>query len=261
MAVMALGIMASMPEELGTLTAGIAGARVAERAGRSFVRGHLWGTEVVAVFSRWGKVAAASTATEMIIGHGVTRLVFCGIAGGLDAGLGIGDIVVATALVQHDLDARPYFPACEIPLLGVARIETDTNLSQGLAEAAERFLSEDLRGVVEGLRRKGSGLPAGLESGRRVVRGEVASGDRVIFGAAARAEVLSRVPAAVCVEMEGAAVAQVCYEHEIPFACVRTISDRADEQGHADVAPFLGGLAGEYTAGIVRRWLETRKIR
>jgi adenosylhomocysteine nucleosidase len=58
--------------------------------------------------------------------------------------------------------------------------------------------------------------------------------------------------------MEGAAVAQVCHEHGIPFACVRTISDAADETGHESVEPFFGGLAGVYTAGIMRRWMQER---
>lgn len=246
--------MTAMAEEMQALAPAIQVEQIVRRAGREFVRGELQDTPVAAVFSRWGKVAAASTATELIVAHGVDRLVFCGIAGSLDPGLHAGDVVVARSLYQHDLDASPFFAPTEVPLLGVRGIAADEPMSAGLLRAAAAFLAEDLPGAVEPDLVRRLGL-----SRRRTVVGDIASGDQVIFTAAARERVRSVVPSAVCVEMEGAAVAQVCHEHGIPFACVRTISDAADENGHESVAPFFAGLAGVYTAGIMKRWLGSRR--
>ena len=245
-----LGIMGAMREEIDALLPHIEGAQAQKRAGREFIRGRLWGTPVAVAFSRWGKVASASTATELIVSHQVDRLVFIGIAGALDPSLAPGDVVVARALYQHDLDASPFFAPTEIPLLGISRIPADEGLSAPLAAAAAAFLSGELpRAAAPDLvQRFGLGR-------RQVVRGDIASGDCVVFSAAAKASVRRRVPSAACVEMEGAAVAQVCHEHAVPFACVRTISDSADESAPADLAPFFAGLAGLYTAGILRRWL------
>jgi adenosylhomocysteine nucleosidase len=245
-----LGILGAMPEEIDALLPHIASAQVQTRAGRRFVHGTLWGVPVVAVFSRWGKVAAASTATELIVAHGVPRLVFLGIAGALDAALRPGDVVVARDLYQHDLDASPFFAPSEIPLLSVKAIRADEAMSTALLAASASFLREELPMAAD------PGLVRRLDlATRRAIRADIASGDRIIFSAAAKADVLARVPSAACVEMEGAAVAQVCHEHAVPFACVRTISDSADETGHADVAPFFAGLAGLYTVGIMRRFL------
>jgi adenosylhomocysteine nucleosidase len=204
----------------------------------------------VVVFSRWGKVAAASTATELIVAHDVRRIVFTGIAGALIPGLAPGDIVVADRLYQHDLDASPFFPPTEIPLLGVGAIAADPEMSAGLLRAAAEFLTRDLATALD---------PAIIRSlrldQRHARRGDIASGDSVIGSVRAREAVLRRVPSAVCVEMEGAAVAQVCHEHGIPFACVRTISDAADEGIHDSFKAFLGGPAAAYSAGVLSRWL------
>lgn len=247
---MSLGIMGAMREEIDALLPHIEGVRIDRRAGREFVHGALWGTPVSVVFSRWGKVAAASTATELIVAHGAERLIFCGIAGSLDPDLHAGDVVIARRLFQHDMDASPFFPPLEIPLLGVAGIQADPGMSETLLAAANRFVREDLPTAADPALARQLHLDR-----RRAAIGDVASGDRVIFNAAAKELVKAHVPTAACVEMEGAAVAQVCLEHGIPFACVRTISDAADESGHESAVPFFGGLAGVYTLGIMRRWL------
>lgn len=233
-----IGVMGAMMEEVEALLPLVEGRTVVERAGRRFVLGRIGGRDVVVVFSRWGKVAAASTATELILGHGVKRIVFSGVAGGLSDEVRVGDVVVAKRLYQHDLDASPFFRPLEVPLLGVSGIEADEGMSGELEAAARAFVEE---------------------RARRVWRGDVASGDRVIGSAEERLKVLGRVPSALCVEMEGAAVAQVCFEHGVPFACVRMISDSADEGVEESLGAVLGGVAGAYTAGIVGRWLGREK--
>lgn len=245
-----LGILGAMPEEIAAIEPLLRETSFLERAGRRFVRGRFVNTDIVVVFSRWGKVAAASTATELIVAHDVRRIVFTGIAGGLVPALAPGDIVVAERLYQHDLDASPFFPPTEIPLLGVAAIAADPVMSTGLLHAASEFLARDLTTALD---------PEIIRSlrldQRHARRGDIASGDRVIGDARARGAVLGCVPSAVCVEMEGAAVAQVCHEHRVPFACVRTISDTADDGIHDSFKAFLGGPAAAYSAGVLLRWL------
>jgi adenosylhomocysteine nucleosidase len=241
--------MGAMPEEIDALLAVLERRAVRERAGRTFHAGRLHGHEVVIVFSRWGKVASASTVTELILEHDVGSVVFFGIAGGVN-GVARGDVVVATGLVQHDLDASPFFPPLHVPMLGIAELPVDETMSKALARGAERFVVERLRADAPThlLEEAALGEP-------RVRRGVIASGDQVIFSSRSRDMVRARAPEALCVEMEGAAVAQVCHEHHVPFACVRTISDVADDQGGEHVKPFLHGLAGVYTKGIVAAWL------
>src|SRR3569833_1383748 len=108
--------------------------------GREFWVGHLHGHEVVAVLSRIGKVAAATTATALIERFQVDRVVFTGVAGGLARGVNRGDVVIADAFLQHDLDASPLFPRYEVPLYGTDRFATDAALTEQLAAAARTAL-------------------------------------------------------------------------------------------------------------------------
>jgi len=104
---MLLGIMGAMPEEMDKIIAAINHKEIVESGSRIYYRGDLYGQDVVAVFSRWGKVAAATTATNMILHFKVDRIVFTGVAGAISHELNVGDIVIGQRLYQHDMDARP----------------------------------------------------------------------------------------------------------------------------------------------------------
>jgi uridine phosphorylase len=97
-------------------------------AGRDFWLGELHGRPVVLALSKIGKVAAATTATALIERFGVRRMVFTGVAGGLGKDVNVGDVVVASDFVQHDLDASPLFPRYEVPLYGRTRFDGDAAL-------------------------------------------------------------------------------------------------------------------------------------
>ena len=117
-----IGIMAAMPEELQAVLDLMPDETMERRAGRAFWLGHVHGQEVVAVLSRIGKGAAATTPTVLLIHYGVEQLIFTGVAGGLGEGVRVGDVVVADALVQHDMNASPLFPRFELPGLGVSAL-------------------------------------------------------------------------------------------------------------------------------------------
>nr|MBP9522714.1 5'-methylthioadenosine/adenosylhomocysteine nucleosidase [Ottowia sp.] len=119
------GIVAAMHPELAAVLAAMPDERRQRVATRDFWCGHWAAHEVVAVLSRVGKVAAATTATLLIERFKVDRIVFTGTAGGVGEGVRVGDVVVAGSFMQHDMDASPLFPRFEVPLTGVARFDTD----------------------------------------------------------------------------------------------------------------------------------------
>jgi adenosylhomocysteine nucleosidase len=229
---MRTAIVGAMQEELAAVLALMPGAQRHVVAGRTFWAGELHGRDVVAVLARIGKVAAATTATLLIERFETERVVFTGVAGGLGAGVRVGDVVVASSFVQHDMDASPLFPRHEIPLYGQSRFAADPALRAALVQAARRALPQ-----------------------ARVHEGLVASGDRFVSSAAEAQALMQVLPEVLAVEMEGAAFAQVCHDFGVPFAAVRTVSDRADDAAHGDFLAFIRTVASPHSAAIVQALL------
>jgi adenosylhomocysteine nucleosidase len=246
-----LAIVSATPDEVAAVVQSLTQVNIDVAGRRHYHLGSLHGVSVVAVFSRWGKVAAAATATQLITRYGVSRLLFSGVAGAVQPDLAIGDIVIGTDLVQHDMDATPLFPRYEVPLLGKRAFPTDARLREQLMSAARDFLKHDLAlqvGVAERAH-------FAIES-PKVVPGTIASGDKFFANAAEIRALRERLPEVSCVEMEGAAVAQVCEEYGVPFGIVRTISDVADESAVHDFPRFSREVARHYCHGVIARFLE-----
>lgn len=253
-----LAIVCAMAEELGRLLHGLQQPRRQCLAGREFWLGHLAGQPVVLVLSRIGKVAAATTATLLAQQFGVGAIVFTGVAGGLGAGVRVGDVVVADALLQHDMDASPIFPRFEVPLYGRDRFPADAALAAALMRAAQAALAGPLHPVSLALMHEeaAAGLPT---QPPQVHRGLVISGDRFVSSRAEGLALRQSCPDALAVEMEGAALAQVCADFALPFAVIRTISDRADDAAHLDFGRFIETTASRFTQAIVMQWLGDRE--
>jgi len=243
-----LAIMAAMPQEIEALDQLLEDATTEHRAGRVYTLGTLNRQRVVLVHSRCGKVASATTAHDLIAHYGAKHVVFTGVAGAIDPSLNIGDVVVGASYIQHDMDARPLFPRFEVPLLGVSEFGPAA-LPHAL-EAAMTFLREDLSAAVpaEVLERLCITSP-------KCVRGLVLSGDQFIADPARVAQLRADLPGALCVEMEGAAVAQVCDGFGVGFTSFRTISDTSDHAAPAEFWEALTGIAAAYSRGIVSRLL------
>ncbi|ALS60540.1 5'-methylthioadenosine/adenosylhomocysteine nucleosidase [Pandoraea norimbergensis] len=249
-----LGIVAALHEEIADLLAEMApGARVEHIGMRDYHVGRLHGQDCVIVLARIGKVAAAATTTALIHRFGVSEIVFTGLAGGLAHGIAVGDVVVADTLVQHDLDASPLFPRFEVPLLGRATFDTEPSLRDALAQAARDWLAQEMPDHVAADTRSELGMSA-----PRVHVGQIASGDQFISSAGEVARLREALPQTLAVEMEGAAVAQVCHEYGVPFAVMRTLSDAADDAAHVDFPRFLRDVASVYSHGILARFLSAR---
>ena len=241
-----LGIMGAMAEEIDEVKTMLVDVKSVEVGGRAFYSGTINGIECVVVFSKWGKVAASITASILIGRFAITELLFVGTAGALAEGLKIGDIVVGQRLVQHDLDARPMIPRFELPLLNRVYVNSDVRLT-GLAVCAVSKLLD--RGVVQVMGEKNAKEFSILAPA--LVLGDIASGDQFVNSAAKRNSILSEFPDIQCVEMEGAAVAQVCFEFGLPFAIIRVISDPADHNARIDFIRFVREVANAYAKAIV----------
>ncbi|MGH6980632.1 MAG: 5'-methylthioadenosine/adenosylhomocysteine nucleosidase [Stellaceae bacterium] len=251
---MTIGILGAMPQEIARLKSAIQSPRLVTRGMREYAAGTIGGQDVVLVFSRWGKVAAASTVTTLAEVFGVDRILFTGVAGAIASDLAVGDVVIATELIQHDMDVSAVvdlkLARFEIPLLHRSSFAADPTLLAAATSAAERYVAGALRrdvGAAE-LRAFGIGTP-------RVRAGLIVSGDQFIADASRAAGLKALLPAAQCVEMEGAAVAQVCYEHNIPMAIVRVVSDKADHEAPVDFLRFIDNVASHFTSGIVLEML------
>lgn len=245
-----LGLISALPEEQAGLIHAMKDVRQLTRGMRNYAVGSLWGVECICVLSRVGKAAAAATTATLIDYFNVTHIVFTGVAGSGDAAVRVGDIVIADALLQHDMDASPLFPRFEVPLLGRARFDADPYLVEHLALAARAFVAEDLAGAISAADR------ATFRLDRPGVHlGLVASGDEFIQERQKIAGLKRALPDLRAVEMEGAAVAQVCFEFNIPCAVIRTISDSADDGAAVDFMRFIERVASSYAFNVMRRTL------
>jgi adenosylhomocysteine nucleosidase len=241
---MTTAILSALAAEQQGLLEHLHQPRRIERAGRTFWQGALHGQPVVLALSRIGKVAAATTATTLIEAFAAQRLVFTGVAGGIGSGVQVGDVVVADEFVQHDMDASPLFPRYQIPLYGRERFACDAALSQTLLAATRVGLQQ-------------LGLAANVHQGL------IASGDRFVSAAEEARALHTALSGAghppLAVEMEGAAVAQVCHDYGIPFAAMRTISDRADDSAHVDFPRFVSEVASRYALAILDHFMRHQR--
>lgn len=244
-----VGVIGAMAEEVEHLHRHLDEEHRSVDARRTYRHGLLAGQRVTVVQSRIGKVAAALTAVSLIRDHHVDAIIFTGIAGALHGDLAIGDVIVADGLVQHDLAGPPeLFARGEIPLLGVAELATDAALRTAAVAAAEDYVAGGLAASVSAsvLADLGIGQP-------RVHVGQIATGDEFIEGDL-KAIVRRRAPAAIGVDMEGAAVAQVCHElGGVPLCVIRAISDLASGTASVDFPQFLDQLASRYSSEILLR--------
>ncbi len=243
-----IGVIGAMAEEVQRLHELLVDESITEHLGRRFHSGMLGEQHVTLVQSRIGKVAAAVTALTLLREFDVDAIVFTGVAGALADELRVGDLVVATELIQHDLQGPPsMFARGEIPLSGVVEIRTDTDLTERALHASQAFVA-DIDTVVTRQQRRELGIER-----PSIHVGQIATGDEFIEHDL-KAVVRSRTPDALCVDMESAAVAQVCLEHGgVPLCVIRSISDLASGTASLDFPVFLDALARHYSAEILTR--------
>ena len=240
--------MGAIPEEIDGVVKLLSNKKKYEIGNRNYYTGEINNQQVVVVFSRIGKVAAATTVSTLIIKFNITELIFTGVAGAIDSSLKIGDIVLAKNLVQHDMDAEPLFPKFEIPLLKKSYFDSDQNLLDISSNAIKTLLEDNyLHQVisVEDLNKFDIHSP-------KLHIGLIASGDLFFSTTEQKDDLQKMLPDVLCVEMEGAAVAQVCYEFGLPFTVIRTISDEANESATVDFTKFIEKISNIYSIEIIK---------
>ncbi len=210
-----LGIIGAMDEEVAKIKAQMQQVQVMERAGMAFFEGVLSGKNVVVVRSGIGKVNAAICTQILVDTYEVDAVINTGIAGSLNADINIGDIVLSTDTVEHDMDAVAFgYPLGQIPRMDTFSFETDS----ALRALAKRVCEEKLSEIS-------------------VFEGRVVSGDQFVSDKQKKEWLVNHF-AGYCTEMEGAAIAHTAYLNQIPCLIVRAISDKADDSASVDYPTF-----------------------
>jgi len=249
---MIIGIIGAMQQEIKLLTESMKIKETKTIGMREYYIGELFEKEVVLVFSKCGKVAAASTVTTLIEIFKVNLVIFTGVAGGADKALNIGDIIIADKLVQHDMDASalPGFRRFEIPLLGIDTFMASDKMVSLARISAQQYISKYMKDDVSQC-----DLAEFNISTPNVVVGTVASGDQFVADGKKVNSLANEINNLKCIEMEGAAVAQVCYEHNVDYIVFRVISDKADEHASINFPKFIEKTASYFTRGIIQSFI------
>lgn len=225
---MKIGIIGAMEIEVENLKSAMTVKNVVQKASMEFYDGTIGNTDVVVVRSGICKVNAGICVQILVDTFGVTHVLNTGAAGSLDARINIGDIVLSTDACYHDVNATVFgYKKGEIPQLGVQSFVADRTLIDK-AKAAISVASPDL-GVFEG---------------------RVCSGDQFVSDKAVKDEIISDF-GGMCVEMEGAGIAQACFLNKIPFVIIRAISDKADGSEIMDYPEFEKKAAHDCAALVL----------
>jgi len=242
-----IAIISAMQEEIQTLLNELKNTKVTEIGMRKYYTGTLFDKNVVLAFSRWGKVASAVTTTQLINDYNPTEIIFTGVAGAIKSELNIGDIVIGKNLYQYDVDCSPIFKKFEIPILKKKYFETSN--SNKLIDATNLFLDDYEKYINH------NDIKKFEITNPKMIYGDIATGDQFISERNKVKEINEQLPTVTCVEMEGAAVAQVCYEYDIPFSIIRIISDKANDNATIDFPKFAKSVASNYALGILKNYL------
>ena len=227
-----IGIIGAMDEEESRLKEKMNVSKVEKKAGMEFFQGELSGKEAVIVKSGIGKVNAGICTQILVDDFNVDAVINTGVAGSLKNEINIGDIVLSKDALQHDMDATGFgYEPGVIPRMEESIFKGDETLIQVAKEVNENVNAEISTFV-----------------------GRVVSGDQFISDHAKKTELVENF-AGYCTEMEGAAIAQVCYLNKLPFLIIRAISDKADNSATMDYGEFEA-KAIEHTVKLVSGMME-----
>ncbi|MBE5946514.1 MAG: 5'-methylthioadenosine/adenosylhomocysteine nucleosidase [Lachnospiraceae bacterium] len=223
-----LGIIGAMDEEVSKLKEIMDDIEISTRASMEFYKGKMCGKDVVVVRSGIGKVNAGICTQILVDIYGVDSVINTGIAGSLNADIDIGDIVLSTDALQHDMDATGFgYEPGVIPRMETSTFIADEKLRRVAKESCEK-VNPDIK----------------------VFEGRVVSGDQFISDKGRKTYIEENFKGS-CTEMEGAAIAQAAYLNNIPFLIIRAISDKADDSATVDY-PTFEAKAIEHSVKLVK---------
>ena len=228
---MMIGIIGAMEEEVAALKKEMNIAEVLDYASMQFCKGELCGKQVVIVRSGIGKVNASLCAQILVDKFGVDTLINTGIAGSLDAAIDIGDMVISTDLVEHDMDATIFGdPLGQVPRMDTFSFPADPVLVEKAVEA-NKEANPDIYTFT----------------------GRIVSGDQFVSSSEIKDKLVQHFGAR-CTEMEGAAIAHAAYLNKVSCVIIRAISDKADNSATMDY-PTFEKQAIEHSVRLVRNLL------
>ncbi|MBQ1517358.1 MAG: 5'-methylthioadenosine/adenosylhomocysteine nucleosidase [Clostridia bacterium] len=225
-----IGIIGALKVEIEGINEKMENKETLTLSGIDFVRGDLYGKKIVTAVCGVGKVFAAMCAQTMILGFSPEIIINSGVAGSLCKELSIGDVVIGEKLVQHDIDTTALGDEKGL-ISGINKVYIET----------DKKISDMLKACVESL---------GIHSHS----GTIASGDAFINACDKKKELAETFGAVAC-EMEGGAMAQVCYINNIPFSVMRAISDGGDDNSHLDYNEFLK-MASQRSVDVMNKFVE-----
>jgi len=243
-----LGIMTAMEEEFRLIAESFGFATPREIGPRTFLSARYQDVELTLVAARIGKVAAAVATSILIQDYRVDAILFTGVAGATSPHVAIGDIVVAEHLVQHDIDLKGVmgYERFDIPLLNVREMKSCDRLFGIATEAAKQAVESS--SYIDGVKNFSKRSP-------QIHTGVIGSGDVFVCDPGERESLSAAISNLTCVEMEGAAVAQVCVEHGVPFVVTRIISDEASGHAAIDFGAFIQQAASVGSEALVREFV------
>ena len=223
-----IGIIGAMKVETEGLIAEMQDTKTSTVSGVNFTEGLLCGKRVVVATCGVGKVFAAIAAEAMILRFGVTGLLNTGVAGGLSPMLEVGDVVVASDVVQHDMNTTAIGdPRGLLSGLNVIKLAADEHLCRALCRAV-------------------------ADLGYNSIVGTVASGDIFVAEDKIKEKLVAEFDAVAC-EMEGAAIGHVAFVNGVPFAVLRAISDGGDGMEYEKFVPLAAKASVEITKEFLKR--------
>lgn len=229
-----IGIIGAMDTEVRMLQADMTEIREVGIGLDTYMSGELYGQPAVVVQCGPGKVNAAICTQNMITAFHPEAVINVGVAGAGSGNVHVGDVVIARATVQHDMDTSPIGdPIGLISKINLVEIPCDEALVTELAEAVKHT----------------DGTPCHI--------GVIATGDQFINDEERRNAIHERFDS-LAVEMEGGAVAQTCYINRVPHAVLRTVSDESNGQSTVTYAAFAQNAA-EHAQKVIKRFMEDRK--
>lgn len=231
---MPIGIIGAMDQEIEAFIGGLQDVQEERKAGITYYKGKFNNQDVVICKSGVGKVNASVCTQILIDQFNVSNVLFTGVAGALDPELNIGDIVISSDSMHHDMDATALgFKLGEIPYSERYIFEADTKLIEIALHVSKSVIGD-----------------------QKTIKGRILSGDQFI-ASRDKVEMLYKELNGSCTEMEGSAVAQVCDMNAIPFVIIRSMSDKADGSADVNFMEFVK-IASDHSYqiidGMLKEW-------
>ena len=230
---MKIGIIGAMEQEVAILKDAMQNAEQVNKAGCTYYCGQINGAEVVLLQSGIGKVSAAVGTAILLSDYQPDVVINTGSAGGFDASLTMGDVVISSEVRHHDADVTAF----------------GYEIGQMAGQPAAFMADENLMSVAE---------KALSTTDKHAVRGLICTGDAFICKSEQQEYIRKHFPSVVAVEMEASAIAQTCHQFNVPFVVVRAISDVADKESPMSFDEFLP-LAAQSSSEMVLKMIELLK--